>query len=257
MPAIATASAPPTALALHADSLSVPDLRNGLGLAGGDPIRDGLIAQYTGAADPFSRSSLNSLHAMDRIDSHLGRGSDGKLVPYVAEGGPNYEDNEIGRGLSTVARLLKMDLGLSTACVDMGGWDHHEYMAGKFNGLAGQLSRALATFWNDVSRYHARVTVVTMTEFGRRLRSNKSAGTDHGHGSVMLVLGGGINGGAMYGRWPGLSSQQLDNAVDLAVTTDYRTVLAEIVDKRLHAASALPTVFPGFSPPPLLGLVGV
>lgn len=148
-----------------------------------------------------------------------------------------------------------MDIGLSVACVDIGGWDHHDNLAGRFAGLAGQFSRALAAFWNDVSRYHDRLTVVVMTEFGRRLRTNKSNGADHGHGGVMMVLSGHANGGQIYGRWPGLSSGQLDNGVDLAVTTDYRNILAEILATRLRIGSALNSIFPGLPSVKPLGIV--
>lgn len=103
---------------------------------------------------------------------------------------------------------------------------------------------------NDLWRYHDRLTVVVMSEFGRRLKANRSGGTDHGHGNVMLALGEGIRGGKMYGVWPGLSTEQLDNGVDLAITTDYRAVLAEILVKR-GRYQAIDQVFPGFSGSPL------
>jgi uncharacterized protein (DUF1501 family) len=255
MPAIATTPAIPAALAFHAASLAIPDLRGGLALPGGPQPHDVLSALYANAADPFSRAARDTLRDMDVIDSRLPRGPDNKVLPYQAEGNAVYEETEIGRGLQTVARILKMDIGLQTACIDMGGWDHHEHMAGRFSGLAGQLARGLAAFWNDTARYHDRVTVVVMTEFGRRLRTNKSNGTDHGHGGVMMVLGGHVQGGNIYGRWPGLAAAQLDNGVDLAVTTDYRAVLAEVLSVRLHAGSALGKVFPSYAAPKTLGLV--
>jgi uncharacterized protein (DUF1501 family) len=98
--------------------------------------------------------------------------------------------------------------------------------------------------------------VLVMSEFGRRLRSNLSRGTDHGHGGVMLALGQGIQGGRMFGRWPGLASHQLDNGVDLAVTTDYRQALGEIVARQLAQNGRLAAIFPDFAPAPWLGLTG-
>jgi uncharacterized protein (DUF1501 family) len=146
-----------------------------------------------------------------------------------------------------------MQVGLTLAAVDMGGWDTHEGQPGRFANQARQLGLALGAFWNDVARYHDRVTVVVVTEFGRRLRANKSEGTDHGHASAMLVLGGTVNGGRMYGKWPGLNADALDHGVDLAVTTDYRTVFGEIAQHRFGAAPD--AVFPGFKPPAPLGLL--
>ncbi len=255
MPAVATTPGVPNSLAFHADSLAIPDLRGGLGLPGGPQAHDVLTALYAGADDPFGRAARTTLADMALIDGHLPRGADGKVAAYQPEAGAVYEETETGRALQTVARLLKMDLGLSVAAIDVGGWDHHEQMAGRFASLAGQFARGLAAFWNDTARYHDRLTVVVMTEFGRRLRTNKSNGTDHGHGGVMLVLGGHVNGGAVHGTWPGLASHQLDNGVDLAVTTDYRTVLAEIVATRLNAGPALPAIFPGGVPARRLGIV--
>lgn len=253
-PAIATSSSLPASLAYHADSLAIPDLRGGLGLPGGPLVTPALSALYNGKADPFSRAARQTLSDMTLLDSRLPRGADGKVMDYQPDHGAQYEETESGRALRTVARLLKMEIGLSVAAVDIGGWDHHDNLAGRFSGLAGQFSRAMAAFWNDISAYHNRVTVVVMTEFGRRLRTNKSNGADHGHGGVMMVLGGRVNGGQMYGRWPGLASAQLDNGVDLAVTTDYRTILAEIVATRLGAGSSLGRIFPGFVPPRPLGV---
>lgn len=247
MPAISTTPAVPAALAFHARSLAIPDLRGGLGLPGGPQVETILTGLYAGATDPFGRAARETLTDMAAIDARLPRGPDGKPVPYQPGHGAVYEETETGRALRTVAQLIRMEAGLSVACVDVNGWDHHENMGGRFASLVGQFARGLAAFWNDVAAYHDRLTLVAMTEFGRRLRTNKSNGTDHGHGGVMLVVGGHINGGAMHGRWPGLASAHLDNGVDLAVTTDYRAVLAEILAKRLNAAAALPRIFPGYA----------
>lgn len=254
-PAIATSPSLPTSLAFHGDSLAIPDLRGGLTLPGGPLVGPALAALYQGQSDAFSQASAHTLADMTLLDSRLPRGGDGKVLDYQPEGGAVYEESESGRSLRTVARLLKMDIGLSVATVDIGGWDHHDNLAGRFNALAGQFSRAVAAFWADIAAYRNRVTVVVMTEFGRRLRTNKSNGADHGHGDVMMVLGGAVKGGQMYGRWPGLASAQLDNGVDLAVTTDYRAVLAEVLTARMKAGPALGQIFPNFTPPKPLGLM--
>ncbi|MDR3440702.1 DUF1501 domain-containing protein [Telmatospirillum sp.] len=253
-PAIATRPSLPASLGFHGASLAIPDLRSGLTLPGGPTVKPTLAALYRAASDPFGRAAAETLTEMDLVDLHLPRGADGKVADYRPENAAVYEETESGRAFRTVAQLLKMEIGLTVACVDIDGWDHHDNLAGRFSGLAGQFSRALAAFWNDAARYHDRLTVVVMTEFGRRLRTNKSNGADHGHGGVMMVLGGKVNGGEIYGRWPGLASADLDNGVDLAVTTDYRGVLAEVLTARFAAGHALGQIFPGFTPGRPMGL---
>jgi uncharacterized protein (DUF1501 family) len=148
--------------------------------------------------------------------------------------------------LRAVAQALKLDLGLRVATADFGGWDTHVDQAGQFAALTAQLSSALFAFWKDLGKMQEHVTVAVMSEFGRRLKSNESGGTDHGHGNVMMLLGANVKGGRMYGRWPGLANDALDEGADLAITTDYRTVLAELVTGHLRGADA-GTVFPGFT----------
>jgi uncharacterized protein (DUF1501 family) len=116
-----------------------------------------------------------------------------------------------------------------------------------------QLARGLATFWDDMAAYHDRLLLVTVSEFGRRFRSNKSNGTDHGRAGLMAVLGGRVNGGRILGSWPGLDSARLEEGVDLAVTTDYRLVLSEIL--AAHGGRKLaPQIFPDYRPSAPLGL---
>ncbi len=251
--AACTTGAVDASLAGFGPALAVPDLAGGIGLYGGDATRNVLAALYRGGDDPLARSVRSAVATLGGLDQRLPRGPDGKPVPYQPEHQAVYENTDAGRGLRVVAQLLKLDVGLSLAAVDMGGWDTHEGQPGRIANAAKQLAQALAAFWNDIAHYHDRVTVVVMTEFGRRLRANLSQGTDHGHAAVMLALGGGITGGRMYGTWPGLAPDALDHGVDLAVTTDYRAVLGEIVQRRFGTAPA--TVFPGFTPPAPLNLV--
>jgi uncharacterized protein (DUF1501 family) len=240
-------------LAGFGPALAVPELNGGIGLYGGDPTRNVLGALYRGGDDPLARGMRGAVSALTGLDQRLPRGPDGKPQPYQPENQVTYDGADAGRGLRVVAQLLKLQVGLTLAAVDMGGWDTHEGQPGRIANQAKQLGLALAAFWNDIARFHDRVTVVVMTEFGRRLRANLSQGTDHGHAAVMLVLGGTVEGGRMFGRWPGLGADALDHGVDLAVTTDYRTVLAEIAQRRFGAAPA--TLFPGFAPPAPLGLL--
>ena len=170
---------------------------------------------------------------------------------YRPANGASYNDDELGQQLKTIAQMIKLDAGLRVAAVDFGGWDTHEYETdgngGYISDLLGQLSDGLSNFYLDLdSGYTDRLSVVVISEFGRRLVQNESYGTDHGHGSVMLTLGGSVNGGQVFGAWPGLHNDQLYDHADLAVTTDYRQVLSELISKRL-GNSNIENIFPGFS----------
>ena len=148
----------------------------------------------------------------------------------------------------TVARVIRMDLGIRAFAVDMGGWDTHENQPPRLATLAGQLSRALGAFHEDLHARLGDVVIVVMSEFGRRLRSNKSNGTDHGHAGLTLVSAPRVLGGRLHGNWPGLSSDQLHNPVDLAVTTDIRSILAELMTGPLATPAAPTSAFPNFTP---------
>ncbi len=172
-----------------------------------------------------------------------------------------YPDSGLGHSLGTVAQVLRAGLGVRVATVDYGGWDTHEYQGDGGGGhLAGQLaelSAALHAFWNDLSGagLGGRVTVVVQSEFGRRLNQNESGGTDHGHGGATLLLGGGVRGAQIHGRWPGLAPDALYDHADLAVTTDYRQVLCEVLRGPLGNPNTA-QVFPGFQEGKALGLFG-
>ena len=147
-----------------------------------------------------------------------------------------------------VARVIRMDVGIRAFAVDMGGWDTHENQPPRLATLAGQLSRALGAFHADLHDRLDRTVMVVMSEFGRRLRSNKSNGTDHGHAGLTIVSAPRIVGGRMHGSWPGLASDRLDNAVDLAMTTDIRSILAELMAGPLGTPAVPAAVFPHFAP---------
>jgi uncharacterized protein (DUF1501 family) len=158
-----------------------------------------------------------------------------------------YPEGQFGDAMRQVARLIKAEVGLEVACVDIDGWDTHFVQGatgGLFGGLAGDLGQGLAALANDIRPFWDRVTIVTMTEFGRRLHDNISLGTDHGRGSVMFVLGGNIRGGRVIADWPGLSKDDLEGPGDLRVTIDYRDILGEIVASRLQN-DHVDEVFPG------------
>ena len=174
------------------------------------------------------------------------------------EGLSGYPDDwpaeELSRSLQTVSTLIKMGAGTRMFNVDYGGWDTHEHQPHIFAELVSGLSQSLAAFYNDIEKHHQNVTVVVMSEFGRRLRANRSNGTDHGHGNLMMVLGGKVKGGKHYGSWPGLHPDALDKGVDLAVTTDYRNVLANVLHSQMGLTDTN-AVFPGFGGFSNVGLV--
>ncbi|MGD0627815.1 MAG: DUF1501 domain-containing protein [Terracidiphilus sp.] len=172
---------------------------------------------------------------------------DANPAQYKPAAGIEYPNNEFGNNMKQIAQLLKSNLGVEAAFTDVGGWDTHQNQ-GDVNGqLADRLrefSSAIAAFWQDMGDEAENITLVTMSEFGRTARQNGTGGTDHGHANAMFVLGGSVKGGKVYGRWPGLGNEQLNEGRDLAVTTDFRQVLGEAVSKSIGARN-LEMVFPG------------
>jgi uncharacterized protein (DUF1501 family) len=148
-----------------------------------------------------------------------------------------------------VAKLIKADVGLRVAWLDWGGWDTHRQQGSSENGtLPRQLERlggALAAFRADLDAHFERTTLVVLSELGRTVRENGTGGTDHGHGNAMLVLGGRVKGGRVLGTLPGLADEQLHESRDLPVTTDFRDVLAELVEHELGLRDPSP-LFPGY-----------
>lgn len=167
-----------------------------------------------------------------------------------------YPADELGGRLRQTAQYIKADMGVDVITLNSEGWDHHVGENSVLPGNLANLAQGLAALKTDLGEDWGRTVVVLMSEFGRTVDENASGGTDHGRANMMLTLGGPINGGQVYGRWPGLTSGQLDPSGDLAITTDYRTVLAEILSRHMGLAEAdLGHVFPGFARPPPLGLV--
>ena len=246
-PAFAAVAGVPEELAAHADTICAADLRGGMNLPGGKQAASVLKRLYGGGSSAVERAAQRTLGGIALIDNSL-RLPDGKVAPYQPAGGAAYEDTEIGRSLMAVARVIRMDVGVRAFAVDMGGWDTHENQPPRLATLAGQLSRALGAFHADLHDRLDRVVMIVMSEFGRRLRSNKSNGTDHGHAGLAIVSAPRIAGGRMHGAWPGLASEQLDNAVDLAMTTDIRSILAELMAGPLGTPAAPATVLPHFAP---------
>ena len=157
---------------------------------------------------------------------------------YSPAAGAVYPRGRYGDSLKQIAQLLKADVGLEVAFTEIGGWDHHAAEGGVQGQLAGRLrefGQALAAFHRDLGDRMRDVVVVTLTEFGRTVRENGNRGTDHGHASVSFVMGGEVRGGRVHGRWPGLRDDELYEGRDLAVTTDFRDLLSEVLSAHLGA----------------------
>jgi uncharacterized protein (DUF1501 family) len=204
-----------------------------------------LQSMYAASTDPrVGRTGKDAFEAMKLIASM-------NKAPLGPQG---LQYGELGAALQQLARLIKADAGVEAAFAEIGGWDHHGNENQQLSNLLNQFSGALAAFTQEMGDRMEDTVLVTMSEFGRTAEENGDAGTDHGHGSLMMVLGGPVKGGKVYGKWPGLEKQQLFEGRDLAVTTDYRTVLSELVRGHLGQQD-LSRVFPGFTPTDPLGLL--
>lgn len=238
---------------------SAPDsLRGALGVAVAGEIQNLRLAPGSGHSaalrahfgrmlgrDPVLAAPLRRLLTLsEAIETRAALDSNGNLKPYDAS--VTYpQNNPMAEQLKTVAHAIKLDLGLRVSTVDFGGWDTHVNQKHEIGRQIGHLSSALMAFWKDLGNRRDDVSVVVMSEFGRRLKSNELGGTDHGHGNVMFALGAKVKGGHMYGDWPGLRNDALDEGADLAITTDYRSVLAEMVSSHMKFFD-VQKVFPGF-----------
>ncbi|MCA2986026.1 DUF1501 domain-containing protein [Gemmatimonas sp.] len=203
-----------------------------------------LRSNYEGSANPLRAAALDAVGTIDLL-ARL------NINAYAPAGGAVYPNTSFGRGLRSVAALIKADIGIEAASVDIGGWDTHAAQdpnAGQMATLMTGFAQAMTAFWIDVMNTGQRVTLVAVSEFGRNAIENGSQGTDHGRGTVMFAMGKGIAGGRVYTNgWPGLEAAQLEDRRDLRVTLDYRDVLAEIVQRRLENNN-LGYIFPGWRP---------
>ncbi len=176
---------------------------------------------------------------------------------YAPAAGVQYPNSPFGQALLQIAQLVKSNIGLEVAFADIGGWDTHANQGSSRGQLANQLKNfgdGLAALYRDLGDRMRNVVIITMTEFGRAIRQNGSGGTDHGHASCLFVAGGPINGGKVYGQWPGLAPEQLYEGRDLALTTDFRNVFAEILQKHMGTRNVA-KVFPNFEAAPSLNIL--
>lgn len=254
MAALAVGAAAPTSLfgASAAVAESLADLVLDQGSALAPALRARLKAGF-GDHGPLARPIADLVGLSDMVSGRLWSEADGALKSY-APSVAYPDDNPLSQPLMTVAQSIKEGFGVRVATVDVPGWDTHAGQEAQLEALTRGLSEGLMAFWRDLGPAQQDVSVVVMSEFGRRLRSNTAWGTDHGRGNVMMVLGPQARGGRMVGRWPGLSNEALDEGADLAVVTDYRSVLAELLTGHMGMVDAS-AVFPGFAARPL-GLWG-
>lgn len=254
LPALAIGSLVPESLFDYASAVSVTDLGR-LNLAARGKPEDhqaaltALYANGDGFAQRAGKETLSSLALLqDSLKKNTLKDAD-------------YPKSDLGNKLKTLSHLLRLELGLRVATVDMGGWDTHKYQGvgndGTFANQVAQLSDALDAFEKDLAAnapaIAAHTTVVVMTEFGRRLRENANRGTDHGHGGVFFAFGAGVKGGKVLGNWPGLATDKLYERADVAVANDFRQSLSEIVGARFGAKADV--IFPGFKKGKSLGIV--
>ena len=167
---------------------------------------------------------------------------------FQPENGAEYPKSRVGQSMQQVGQLFKANIGVEVMFVDSGGWDNHVNeggVQGQLSNLLRDLGQGLAAFHQDMGDRMEDIVVVTMSEFGRTAHENGNRGTDHGHANCMFVMGGAVKGGNVYGKWPGLEDHQLNEGRDLMLTTDFRSVLGEILTKHVGVKD-LAAVFPGF-----------
>jgi uncharacterized protein (DUF1501 family) len=201
---------------------------------------------YSLESDSLSASALATESAI-QILAKVG------YKDYQPQNNAVYPTSDFATALRQSAALIRADVGLETACIDLGGWDTHVNQGGATGQqaqLMTQLAEGLAAFYTDMGDVMQRVSVVVMSEFGRRVAENGGGGTDHGHGSALLVMSGHLAKGNVVAKWPGLAADVLDRGEDLAITTDYRDVLAELLTTRLNNG-AITDIFPNFTPVPV------
>lgn len=242
--AVAHGTAPPRSLIGTEEKLVLQGIQQ-FDLVGGDRLRDrtvtALHALYTGLDHPVAAHAQATLQALAAAR---------ELAQADYQPAARYPEGGFAAQLRDVARLVKARVGLRVAAIDLGGWDMHTWIGlvddGGMRRHLDDLAAALAAFAADLGPALDDVTLVTLSEFGRRVAENGNAGADHGHGGVMLLLGGGLRGGRVHGAWPGLAEAALDNG-DLAAANDYRDVLIELLQRRFGIGDPAP-IFPDHRP---------
>ncbi|HLY63680.1 MAG TPA: DUF1501 domain-containing protein [Terriglobia bacterium] len=252
--AVAITPRMPRTLQGAAPALAIEDVR-GFKLRGGPPpavanphaptsgLDQAIESMYASASDPLMNGTAHEMLGAVSTLRQIG------VEDYVPENGAVYPKGPLSHSLQQVAQLIKAGVGLEIAFAEVGGWDNHVNEGGVEGQLAARLKEfgdSLAAFHRDMGDRMANICVLTMTEFGRTAHENGNRGTDHGHANAMFALGGPVKGGKVYGQWPGLRPEQLNEGRDLALTTDFRDVFAEVLVRHMGATNAS-GIFPGFS----------
>jgi len=241
--AVAVSPEMPLTLRGAAPAIAVPDLREFKIFGPPRRVEANFEAMYGDAVDSVmrgvGRETFEAVNTLKQLDPGN----------YQPANGAEYPRGRFGDALREIAQLIKADAGMEVAFLDSGGWDHHVNegaVDGRLGNLLRDLGQGLAAFATDMGPRMQDVIFVSMSEFGRTARENGNRGTDHGHGNYMFVMGGAVKGGKVYGRWPGLAPDRLNQDRDLKVTTDYRTVLSEILHRHLGIGN-FSDVFPDFN----------
>jgi len=218
-----------------------------------DMVQASFESEYAAAADTvLNRTGGQAFDAMRMLKA-------ADPAKYQSENGAEYPRSGYGEALRQIAQLVKADVGLEIAFAEAGGWDTHVNQgssAGQLGTRLDDFSRGIAALARDLGDRMSDVVILTMSEFGRAVAENGNRGTDHGHGNAMMIIGGqNVRGGKVYGRWPGLAREQRYDGRDLAVTTDFRSVFAEVVRGHLGVNDTR-TIFPGFADTQRLGVIG-
>jgi uncharacterized protein (DUF1501 family) len=235
MPRVLQGSAPAVAMS----SISDFAIRGGKSSAN---LQGGFEAIYARENDSLAGMGRETFEAVNFLK---------KANPeqYQPENGAVYPRNPFGNSLLQIAQLIKAGVGLEVAFMDIGGWDTHVNQGnsrGQLGNLLQQFSLGIAALYRDLGQRMDDVIILTMSEFGRTVRENGNRGTDHGHANAMFVMGNSVRGGKVYGQWPGLKDDQLYEARDLALTTDFRDVFGEIATRHLGSKDPR-AIFPGYS----------
>ncbi len=244
--AVAMGANLPLTLRGVAPAIALPDIKQFRVFAQSPAVEGGFEALYAQTVDQALRGT--GTETFEAIDM-LRKADPSKLQP---ENGAMYPNGRVGQTMQQVAQLYKSDIGLEVTFVDTGGWDNHVNEGGAQGQLANllrDLGQSMAAFSQDMGDRMEDIVVVTMSEFGRTAHENGNRGTDHGHANCMFVMGGPVKGGKVYGRWPGLAPEQLNEGRDLTLTTDFRSVLGEVISSHLGTHD-LGSVFPGFENDP-------
>jgi len=229
-----------TAPALAMNQIAQFGIRGG---QGSDAAGASFEREYASAADHLlngtGREAFNAIKMLKSTDP----------ARYQPANGADYPRSPFGQALRQIAQLTKSNVGLEVAFADVGGWDTHVNQGAAQGQLANRLedfSRAIAALATDLGDRLEDTVILTMSEFGRAVNENGNRGTDHGHGNAMMVIGGNVRGGHVYGKWPGLATERRYEGRDLAVTTDFRDVFGEIVTRHLGVSNP-GAIFPGYS----------